>query len=225
MDKITLPQKGLNVRQMMNVSFRLLLPSDSLKTAVAYFQDNKIDILPVVDEGEKLIAVFPKTRLYRALLEGAAIDSPCEKYMVTDPIYIYDDQEYDVSSLVRRVTNSPVANVVVLNRRDRVVGTIGIAEYLRESLNMIMSSSATLESMFRVNHEGIIITDRRGSILRINPAAERMFHVDFEALRGKALKDCLPEIADSLEPNVVTRRTVKGLPVLANNIPIIENGE
>lgn len=225
MEKITLPRKGLNVRQMMNASFRLLRPDDSLKTVVEYFQEHKINILPVVDESEKLIAVFPKTRLYRALLEGAAIDSPCEKYMVTDPIYIYEDQEYDVSSLVRRVTNSPVANVVVLNRAGRVVGTIGIAEYLRESLNMIMSSSATLESMFRVNHEGIIITDRRGGILRINPAAERMFRVSFEQLHGKSLRDCLPEIADSLEPNIVARRIVKGLPVLANNIPIIENGE
>ena len=96
------------------------------------------------------------------MLEGATLDSPCEEYMVDSPVFVTVDRTYDEYSLVLRVTKSLVDNVVVLDRTDKVVGMIGTAEYLRESMNMIKASSAMLESLFRVNYEGIIIIDRKG---------------------------------------------------------------
>ncbi|MDR2355079.1 MAG: sigma 54-interacting transcriptional regulator [Clostridiales Family XIII bacterium] len=216
---------ALTVEQMMNRNFKPLCVGDSLRAVVEGYHKYKINLLPIIDENENLVGVFPKKRLFRALLEGADLDSPCEAYMVDNPVFVTTDRTYDEYSLVVRVTKSKVDNVVVLDQAHRVVGMIGTAEYLRESLNMITASSALLESLFRVNAEGIIIVDRQERIRRVNPAAERMFGLRASDTRGKRLQEVLPEIAASEEPRIGLRRTVRSLPVIINRIPILENGE
>jgi transcriptional regulator with PAS, ATPase and Fis domain len=215
----------LTVGQMMNKNFKVLHTDDTLRTVVEYYQEFKIRTLPVVDENENLIGVFPKKRLFVALLENVSLDSPCGPYMVNHPVFVTVDRTYDEYSLVLNVTKSQVDNVVVLDKSNKVVGMIGTAEYLRESLNVIKGSSAVLESLFRVNYEGIIIIDKEGFILRINPAAEKMFHLNFPDDKGKNLKDILPEITISDHLHIGLKRTVKSLPVLINQVPIIENAE
>ena len=219
------PTTWLTVEQMMNKNFKVLHVGDTLRTVVEYYQEYKINTLPVVDENENLIGVFPKKRLFKALLEGAGLDAPCAPYMVDNPVFVTVDRTYDEYSLVVRVTKSQVDNVVVLDRTNKVVGMIGTAEYLRESLTVITASSAQLESLFRVNYEGIIIIDSEGYILRINPAAERMFQLNFSDMKGKNLKEILPEITISEQLQLGLKRTVKSLPVIINQVPIIENEE
>jgi PAS domain S-box len=219
------PTTWLTVEQMMNKNFRVLHLDDTLRTVVEYYQEFKINTLPVVDNHENLIGVFPKKRLFKALLEGAGMDAPCGPYMVDHPVFVTIDRTYDEYSLVVRVTKSQVDNVVVLDRSNKVVGMIGTAEYLRESLNVITASSALLESLFRVNYEGIIIVDGDGYILRVNPAAERMFQLNAAEVKGRHLNKILPEIEISGQLKIGMKRTVKSLPVVFNQVPIIENDE
>ncbi|HWQ78824.1 MAG TPA: sigma 54-interacting transcriptional regulator [Anaerovoracaceae bacterium] len=215
----------LTVEQMMNKNFKALHPNDTLRTVVEYYLDFKINTLPVIDENENLIGVFPKKRLFKALLEGAGLDAPCAPYMVDHPVFLMVDHAYDEISLVVRVVKSQVDYVVVLDRSNKVAGMIGTAEYLRNSLNVIMASSALLESLFRVNYEGIVILDREGCILRVNPAAERMFQLNASEAKGKKLGEFFPEIELSEQLQIGLKRTVKSLPVIINQVPIVENDE
>ncbi len=217
------PTTWLTVEQMMNKNFRVLRQDDTLRTVVEYYQEYKINTLPVVNDEENLIGVFPKKRLYKALLEGASLDTPLLPYMVDHPVFVTVDRTYDEYSLVVRVTKSQVDNVVVLDRNNKVAGMIGTAEYLKESLNVITSSSALLESVFRVNYEGIIILDREGYILRVNPAAQNMFQLNFSEVKGRNLKEVLPEITVSDQLEIGLKKTVKSLPVIINHVPIFEN--
>lgn len=219
------PASWLTVEQMMNQNFKVLHQSDTLRTVIEYYQEFKINTLPVVDKDEKLIGVFPKKRLYKALLEGAGLDSPCEPYMVDHPVFVSVDRTYDEYSLVVRVTKSQVDNVVVLDRSNKVVGMIGTAEYLRESLTVITASSALLESVFRVNYEGIIIVNREGYILRVNPAAEKMFGISFSEMKGRKLRDIFPGISITEQLEIGLRKTVKSVPVIVSQVPIFENEE
>jgi len=212
----------LTVKQMMNTQFRVLHLEDTLRTVIMYYQDYKLSTLPVVDENENLIAVFPKKRLYKALLEGSSLDDPCGPYVVYNPVFVPSELTYDEISLTVRVTRSKVDHVVVVDGTGKVVGMIGTAEYLLGSLKVIMTSSALLESLFRVNYEGIIIVDRAGYILRINPAAEKMFELQLSEIMGKHLNEILPEIMISDIRRLGTKQTVKSIPVIVNQVPIIE---
>src|SRR5665648_332744 len=214
------PDKWLTVEQMMNKNFKALHVEDTLRTVVEYYQKYKINTLPIIDENENLIGVFPKKRLFKALLENENLDVLCEPYMVKNPIFVRVDRTYDEYSLVFFVTKSRVDNVVVLDYSDKVVGMIGTVEYLHDSLNMIKASSAILESLFRVKDEGIIITDREGCILRINPAAERMFQLKFSEDKGKRMKDVLPEIMILEGRHIGIKTTIKALTFIVVFIPM-----
>jgi transcriptional regulator with PAS, ATPase and Fis domain len=212
----------MTVQQMMNKNFVPLRQGDTLRTVIEYYHRYKVGTLPVVDEDGRLIGVFPKKRLYKALLEGADLGVGLEEYMVRQPVFIPEDRTYDEYSLVLSVTKSLVDHVVVVDKDDRVVGMIGTSEYLKESLNVVMASSALLESLFWVNYEGIIIIDMDGRILRVNPAAERMFKLDFHEVRGRSLNEVLPEMSISGKLVLGLKRTIKSLPVIINQVPIIE---
>lgn len=213
----------LTVKQMMNTQFRVLHLEDTLRTVITYYQEYKLSTLPVVDENENLIGVFPKKRLYKALLEGSSLDDPCKPYVVYNPVFVSSELTYDEISLTVRVTRSKVDHVVVVDGTGKVVGMIGTAEYLLGSLKVIMTSSALLESLFRVNYEGIIIIDRAGYILRINPAAEKMLGLKLSGIKGKHLKEILPEITISDKRRLGIKQTVRSVPVIVNQVPIIED--
>lgn len=215
----------LTVGQMMNTNFKVLKSTDTLMTVVEYYHQYKINTLPIVDENENLIGVFPKKRLYKAILDGAPMDTPCKDYMVDNPVFVNVDRTYEEYSWVVRVTKSLVDNVVVLNRESKVVGMIGTVEYFRESLNVIMASSALLESLFRVNYEGIIIVDNHGLILRMNPAAEKMFEVSYSDAKGKVLYEIVPEISLSDQLIIGLKINLNSKTVVVNQVPIIENEE
>jgi PAS domain S-box-containing protein len=241
-NNISLPTRGLSVKELMDVNIELLKPTDTLRKVVESYHGSKLNILPVVDDSGKLVGGFPKKRLFRAILDGASLELPCKNYMVRNPIYINENLHYDEVSFVFRIGTSKVDSVIVLNNEDKVVGTIGMAEYLRASLNLLVASSATLESMFRVNHEGIVIIDSEGYIQRINPAAEMMFDLVEANVQGKLLSDVLPEITATGEPQSASqsagysgaelqsgkvfyyKRTINSLPLLINTVPIIEEG-
>jgi len=217
------PASMLTVKQMMNKNFHVLYPEDTLRTVMEYYMKYKIYTLPVVDKNQNLIGVFPKNRLFKAFLDGAGLDDPCGPYMVENPIYVSEDMTYNEVSLVVRITQSRVAYVVVVDRSNKVVGMIGTAEYLRESLNVIMASSALLESLFRANYEGIIITDRDGYIMRMNPAAEKMFKLNFTEVKGKHIKDILPEITTTDKRRLGIKAIIRSVPVIMNQVPIVED--
>lgn len=213
---------GITVKQMMNRQFRVLHLNDTLRTVIQYYHEYKLNTLPVVDENENLIGVFPKKRLYKALLDGSGLNDPCNPYIVYNPVFVSSELTYDEISLVVRIGRSQVDYVVVVDLSGKVVGMIGTGEYLRESLNVIMTSSALLESLFRVNYEGLIIIDRDGYVLRINPAAERMFGLSLPGIKGMHLKEILPEITISSKRRLGIKQTVKSVPVIVNQVPILE---
>jgi PAS domain S-box-containing protein len=144
--------------------------------------------------------------------------------MVENPVYVSADMTYNEVSLVVRITQSRVDYVVVVDRYNKVVGMIGTAEYLRESLNVIMASSALLASLFRANYEGIIIIDRDGHIMTVHPAAEKMFKLSFSDIKGKHIKEILPEITITDQRRLGIKAMVRSVPVIINQVPIVEDG-
>jgi transcriptional regulator with PAS, ATPase and Fis domain len=139
----------LTVGQMMNTNFKSLHLDDTLKTVVEYYQKYKISTLPVVDESQNLIGVMPRKRLYKALLEGCGLDTPCAGYIVKNPVFVTIDRIYDEYSLVARVTESRVDSVAVLDLNGKLAGMIGTAEYLQGSLNVITTRLQTEINYYR----------------------------------------------------------------------------
>lgn len=224
MDKKPLdPAKWLTVKEMMNADVPLLHPEDPIRRAIGYMQDYKLGTLPVVDKDNKLMAVFPRKRLFWALLEGASIDEPINSYMRYDPVFVYEDLSYDEVSLVVRVTRSKVDHVIVVNYSNEVVGVIGTVEYLRGGLDVIRHSTVLGDALMNANNEAVIIVDNKSQVIKVNPAFEGMFGLSNDEARNKSLEDVLPGISLMNKRLLGIKKTVRAVPVIVNQLPIIAN--
>jgi PAS domain S-box-containing protein len=53
-------------------------------------------------------------------------------------------------------------------------------------------SMQSLTALFKFATEGIIISDKNGTIVRANPASERIFGYDAGELTGRVIEDLVP---------------------------------
>jgi PAS domain-containing protein len=208
---------------MMSTDFKAVHPDDTLRDIIQTYLDYKLDSLPVVDEDNHLIGVFPKGRLYTALLNNAALDDSCSPYIVNSPVKIQEDLNYDEVSLVMRINKTKVGSVPVVDNFGKVVGFAGRLEYLKATLDLTVASHALLESIFQAMYEGIIVVDNDGKILRMNQSAEKMFGLSFSDVRGLNLATILPEIPISATRLLGVRCKVGSISVIVNQVPIMEN--
>lgn len=211
----------LTVKQMMSKNFMVIRPDDSLRTVIQYYQDTRLDTLPVVDIEGKLIGVFPKKRLYKALLDGSSLNDPCTPYIVNKPVSVSCDLCYDDVSMAVRTSKSLVDYVVAVDSDNKPVGMIGTAEYLRGSQKVIMTSHVLLESIFNANYEGIIVIDNNGKVLRMNPVAESMFGLNATEIKGLLLEYVLPDLKMFNKPSRGMKQIVQSLPVIVSQMPIM----
>lgn len=218
------PAKWLSVKEMMNADVPLLHLEDTIRTVIGFMQDYKLGTLPVVDKDNKLIAVFPRKRLFSALMDGASINTPIRDYVRYDPVFVFEDLTYDEVSLVVRVTRSKVDHVIVVNYSHEVVGVIGTVEYLRGGLDVIQHSTVLGDAMLNANNEAVIIVDNKSQVIKVNPAFEGMFGLSNDEAKNKPLKEVLPGITLMNKRLLGIKKMVKGLPVIVNQLPIVANG-
>lgn len=223
MEFVTFPNSYILVKDLLNTDFQPLRPEDSLRTVLNKYKETKVETLPVVDEEGKLLGVFPRGRLYKAILDNESLDKPCEPYMVTSPYALSSDLSYNELTFVARVNQSKVGTVPVVDKDNKLVGVSGKLEYVRETLNLTSKSKAHLESIFHAMNEGIVATDDKGQIVHINVAAEILFGIDASEIIGKYITDVFPELSFDYTRHLGVRHTVRSVPVIVNQVPIIEN--
>jgi transcriptional regulator with PAS, ATPase and Fis domain len=211
------------IKDIMNKDYQVLHEGDSIRKAVEIYNEFKLDTIPVVDGEGVLVGVFPHRRLYRALLDGASLDDPCTPYIVESPIYVNSELSYDELSLAVRVNNSPVGNVPVIDKAQKVVGVAGNKEYLRTSISLVSKSYALLESIFHAMQEGIVLVDEKGHILRMNQSAQKMFGIKFSNVKGKHINEVFPEIKFTGRRSLGVRQSIRSVAVITYQYPIIEN--
>ncbi|MDR1616727.1 MAG: CBS domain-containing protein, partial [Syntrophomonadaceae bacterium] len=93
----------LSVVDLMNKNFTTITPADTFKKIINIYKQYKIDVIPVVDEETHLIGVFPRGKLYNALLDGKSLNDPCADYVVLSPTTIQSELNYNDITLSGRV--------------------------------------------------------------------------------------------------------------------------
>lgn len=221
---LSIENPWISVKDMMNRQYQAVHPGDSLRRVIEVYRDSKLETIPVVDDDEILIGVISRGRLYNALLEGKGLDEPCTPYIISSPMYVLSDVSYNQISMVVRVNRSRVGTVPVVDKAGRLVGMLGKLEYLRKSLTLTAKTSALFESVFHAMHNGIITVDHYGHILMVNRSAEKMFDLNAKEIKGIYLEEVLPELTFNSDFHLGMKLTVRSVPVILNQVPIIENG-
>ncbi|MDD4802872.1 MAG: sigma 54-interacting transcriptional regulator [Syntrophomonas sp.] len=211
------------IEDMMNKQIQVIHPGDSFRTAIGIFSKNKQETIPVVDDKGMLIGVLSNSRLYKALLDGISLDDSCTPYIIDSPKFFSAGTNYNTISQMMSENNKSLGNVPVVDENGKVVGIAGNKEYLKTSLSLRDKSNVLLESIFQAMQEGIITVDRKGCILRINQAAQKMFDITLPEIQGLHINDVFPEIKYTGKRSLGLRCKIRSVAVIAYQSPIMEH--
>lgn len=211
----------LSILEIMNTQFKSIRPDDTLRTIMKIYKEYKADTIPVVDENDSCIGVFPRGKLYQALLDGKSLDDSCSDYVVYSPKVIKSEFNYNDFSYSMRVTNSTVGTLPVIDPQGKILGLAGPREYLRNTIKLTRKANALLESVIQAMHDAIITTDKQGFIIGINQAAGKLFNFNTKEIKGKFIQDVFPEIQFKTTFQLGVNVTLNTVPVILNQVPII----
>lgn len=215
-------ESELPIMDMMARDVGSICSNSSLRAAISIFNEKKLDTLPVVDEDGKVVGVLPRGRLFQALLDGHTLDDSCQPYIVSEPRVLSSTYHYSDEDFITKVSQSQEGSLPVVDEKGKLMGIMGRLEYLRGSLYLASMKSSLLESVFQAMHEGIITTDNKGNIIRINNSAEGMFGIQASDVIGKHIQDLFPNFVCSKKMRLGMRNTLRSVPVIVNQVPMYD---
>ena len=185
------------------------------------FIDRVIDGAPVVDEEGKVIGIFTKTHLMRAM--GKSLDTPIDRLMNKNVISIGETMP------VEEAMNIPVGRLPVVDKDGRMVGWLTRTDLASAFLDHYKKSIEGLWEIIDSTAHGIIAIDRESKIKVFNKTAERFWSVEAEKILGLAVGEVFPvmkmdSVLKSGEP-MSFKLQVDGVLFNIDMTPIKTNGE
>ncbi|NGQ93587.1 sigma 54-interacting transcriptional regulator [Brevibacillus sp. SYP-B805] len=180
------------LKDVMSLVQNCLRMSDSLRTAIQYLKQSGFDILPVVDESERLAGVFTRSILYQMLLQDLPLETAIGPYIKQEAVaYPYDTPYEEIKEIVK---NSRVGTGVVLDHDRHVLGLVTKADMIMSLFRASQSLQEQLEAVLHSSHLGAFVTDEEEKILFVNQVLCRMLGTDAESLIGRPFRSILPNL-------------------------------
>ncbi|ADG81520.1 sigma-54-dependent Fis family transcriptional regulator [Thermincola potens] len=192
-----------------------------VRKAAQIFLERVIDGAPVVDNENRVVGIFTKTHLMRAL--DKSLDMPVERLMNKNVIFISETLP------VEEALNIPVGRLPVVDDDGNMVGWLTRTDlafaFIDQYKKAIEGLSAILDSLY----VGVLAVDRKGQISLVNKKAAGLLDIDPAKVLGISVDQVLPLPVNKA---IVKNQSIIGLdlsgsgyPAVADITPVVSNGE
>lgn len=161
-----------------------LKKTNTLSEVRQIFLDRVIDGAPVVSDDGKVIGVFTKTHMLRAI--GKPMDTTIARLMNRNVISISE------SMPVEEAMNIPVGRLPVVNKDGVMVGWLTRTDLASAFVNHYKKAIEGLSQIINSSAYGILAIDENGKITVFNRTAERLWGVDAEKITGSHVDKVFP---------------------------------
>ena len=182
------------VRDVMSRGVLKLRKEQTIKEVNQLFLDRVIDGAPVVDNNGKVIGVFTKTHLMRAM--GKPLETPIERLMNKNVISIGETMP------VEEAMSIPVGRLPVVDKDGKMVGWLTRTDLASAFMDHYKSSIEGLAKIIDLALYGIIAIDREGQVIVFNKKAEELWSIDADTVLGRFVNEVFP----ALEMDEIVRR-------------------
>lgn len=172
------------VRDVMSKAVLKLRRDMTIKEVNQLFIERVIDGAPVVDDDGKVVGIFTKTHLMRAM--GKSLDTPIERLMNRNVISIGE------SMPVEEAMNIPVGRLPVVNKDGKMVGWLTRTDLASAFLDHYKKAIEGLSSVIDSAAHGIMAIDAEGRITVFNKTGERLWGVEAEKIVGFPVNEVFP---------------------------------
>lgn len=195
----------------------------TLEQIIKVFMENKIDGVPVVDEQNKLIGLFTKGHIYRAVAQSMDLNTRIEHLMTRDVFTGHPEDEFE------DVVTPAIPRLPVIDEEGRVVGILTRGDIANAFFNSYQSISSELEAIINSTHNMIISVDENGVVKVFNRSAERLLGSCTEFI-GRSILDVLPnsrlmEVIKTGKVELMQKITMQGKEFVSNRTPIIKDNK
>lgn len=180
--------------QVKDLMTRLLFPlyeTDTLRTALTYMQESKLNAIPVIHKDRTLLGVMTRSIMYRAILQDVPLDASIKPYIRRDAITLTDVTPYE--QVVEMVQQSDVGTGIVVDQENHVEGLFTKTDLIFYLLKSSTVLREQLETLLGSIDLGILMIDHEGEIMYANASFCHLLKQSSD-LTGKLAHQLLPNI-------------------------------
>lgn len=222
------------VSEAMTTTFKCCTKNQTLRDVLPMFTQTTSNILPVVDDANKLIGIITKNKIFNILTTQPSFDTTIETYFNPNSIYIFPDDE--IVETRRLLLKHNIGHAPVVDNDMNPVGLISTQQllsayniYLRR-LESTKAWEQKLRSVIELAYDAIILVNNKAEITMVNRGFTDLFDLTSDEILNKSCKKLFPYlgIEQVVKSGVSIRNTpqlIKGQQSLISIFPIKENEE
>ncbi len=192
------------------------------------------NILPVIDDDNKLIGIITKNKIFKILTTLPSLDTTIETYFNPNPIYIYPNDE--IVETRRLLLKKNIGHAPVVDNELNPVGLISTQQLL-SAYNIYLSKfelakawEQKLRSVIEMAYDAIILVNNKAEITMVNKGFTDLFDMTSGEILHKSCTELFPflDIEQVVKSGVSIRNTpqlIKGQQSLISIFPIKEDEE
>ncbi|WNS76169.1 sigma 54-interacting transcriptional regulator [Bacillus sp. DTU_2020_1000418_1_SI_GHA_SEK_038] len=212
------------ISDLMTTNFICCTNEQTLKEVLPMFTETQSNILPVVDDSNKLIGIITKSKVFQALASQLSLDMTINQIYNPNPIFLHPTDHVEETRkllLKYNVGHAPVVNKVKIP-----VGVISTKQLL-SSYNIVYSQ---LSSVLDIAYDAIILVNKKAEITMVNKGFTDLFGLTRKEVLNKSTTDLFPELDIEMVINTGISihnnpHIIEGQQSLISISPIKENGE
>ncbi len=213
----------LLVREIMSKNLIKLKKSNTLVEVAQIFLKRLIDGAPVVDDHGKVIGIFTKTHLIRAMAMGTSIDKTIERIMEKNIITINEKMP------ALEALSIPVGRLPVVNEAGALVGWLTRTDLANAFYTNCQPYMVDLLPSLSSTSVGVVLTNEKGIINTCNQAAEQIWGQQRKNFVGRPAEKTFPtrkisQVISSGKPETEIL-TVNQAKIVGQYSPILDNDQ
>ncbi len=214
----------MKLREIMSSNPITLNPSQTVGEVLNIFMKNQIDGAPVLDENGKLVGLFTKSHVYRALSNTTGASMKVDELMTRDILTGHPDDEFG------EVVNPTVPRLPVIDENGQVVGMITRGDIAKAFFYSYRNISIQYDTIINSAHNIIVSIDEKGMIKVWNSSAERLLGRKAEEVIDQNILDILPtsdlmEVIETGKDEPLKKVKLNDRYFMSNRSPIIKDGK
>ncbi|MBU3158674.1 sigma 54-interacting transcriptional regulator [Clostridium frigoris] len=224
-----------------------LKENNTFYEASQIFNNNEVEIIPILNNNGKLIGVITKKDIIRNFIKGTSPDTYVKNILSGDTNIINEDSETD------NYIYSKERYIGVENIEGKFVGIYGVNNILKYQLSNALEkisdlkqrlncndecdkanlSCIELEAIIEASFDGIYITDGKANTLRINKSYENITGLQRKNMinrnmydlekEGYISKSCTLMVLKNRKSNTIEQEFSTGKKVLVSSNPIFDD--
>ncbi|MFW6282323.1 MAG: sigma 54-interacting transcriptional regulator [bacterium] len=194
----------------------------TIKKTASLFYSNKIDGVPVVDNDNKIIGLFTKSHLMKAITNDINLEETISELMEKEVVTINQNNDIETAWSIN------AGRLPVVDDDQNLIGILTRTDLVEAFYKNYKKVAQEYDAIFNFTHNGIISVDIKNKIINCNQAAADLLEIEKEEIIGSHFKrffgkNNLGNVLNTGNKELGERVTYKDKTLLANRSPLYKN--